>query len=63
MLKELILKLAREKKIELDMDEVAQMNHVVVKMTSSVLPSMLPYHQRKNLIQFEIFEPILVRFQ
>ncbi|KAA0067433.1 retrotransposon gag protein [Cucumis melo var. makuwa] len=39
VLKELILKLAREKKIELD-NEVAQTNHVAVEMTSRV------YHQR-----------------
>ncbi|KAA0041303.1 ty3-gypsy retrotransposon protein [Cucumis melo var. makuwa] len=63
VLKELILKLARENKIELDIDEVAETNHVAVKMTSSVLPSMLLYDQRENLIKFEIFEPILVRFQ
>ncbi|TYK30122.1 retrotransposon gag protein [Cucumis melo var. makuwa] len=63
VLKELILKLARENKIELDIDEVAQTNHVVVKMTSSVLPSMLLYDQRESLIQFGTFEPILVRFQ
>ena len=36
VLKELILKLARENKIELDIDEVAQTNHVAVNMTSSV---------------------------
>ncbi|KAA0065362.1 retrotransposon gag protein [Cucumis melo var. makuwa] len=63
VLKELILKLARENKIELDIDEVAQKNHVAVKMTSRVLPSMFLYDQRKSLIQFETFEPILVRFQ
>ena len=39
VLKELIIKLAREKKIELDMDEVAQTNHVAIEMTSSVPPS------------------------
>ncbi|KAA0032490.1 retrotransposon gag protein [Cucumis melo var. makuwa] len=43
MLKRLILKLAREKKIELDINEVAQTNHVTVEMTSSVLPSTLLY--------------------
>ena len=63
MLKELILKLTREKKIELDIDDVVQTNHVIVKMTSSVLPSTLFYDQRENLIQFGTFEPILVRFQ
>ena len=39
VLKELIIKLAREKKIKLDMDEVAQTNHVAIEMTSSVPPS------------------------
>ncbi|TYK23002.1 retrotransposon gag protein [Cucumis melo var. makuwa] len=63
VLKELILKLARENKIELDIDEVAQTNHVAVNMTSSVPPSILFYDQRESLIQFETFEPILVRFQ
>ncbi|KAA0042867.1 ty3-gypsy retrotransposon protein [Cucumis melo var. makuwa] len=43
VLKELILKLARENKIELDIDEVAQTNHVAVNMTSSVPPSILFY--------------------
>ncbi|KAA0044977.1 ty3-gypsy retrotransposon protein [Cucumis melo var. makuwa] len=43
VLKELILKLARENKIELDIDEVAQTNHVAVNMTSSVSPSILLY--------------------
>ncbi|KAA0050543.1 retrotransposon gag protein [Cucumis melo var. makuwa] len=63
VLKELILKLARENKIELDIDEVAQTNHVTVNMTSSVSPSILLYDQRESLIQFGTFEPILVRFQ
>ncbi|TYK15207.1 Retrotransposon gag protein [Cucumis melo var. makuwa] len=39
LLKEMILKLAREKKIELDIYEVAQTNHVAVEMTLSVPPS------------------------
>ncbi|KAA0041525.1 ty3-gypsy retrotransposon protein [Cucumis melo var. makuwa] len=43
VLKELIPKLARENKIELDINEVAQTNHVAVKMTSKVLLSMLLY--------------------
>ncbi|KAA0055534.1 ty3-gypsy retrotransposon protein [Cucumis melo var. makuwa] len=38
VLKELILKLAREKKIELDIDEVAQTNHVAIEMSSNVPP-------------------------
>ncbi|KAA0066110.1 retrotransposon gag protein [Cucumis melo var. makuwa] len=63
VLKELILKLARENKIELDIDEVAQTNHVAVNMTSSVPPSILLYDQRESLIQFGTLEPILVRFQ
>ncbi|KAA0050735.1 retrotransposon gag protein [Cucumis melo var. makuwa] len=63
VLKELILKLARENKIELDIDEVAQTNHVAVNMTSSVPPSILLYDQRESLIQFGTFESILVRFQ
>ncbi|KAA0033525.1 retrotransposon gag protein [Cucumis melo var. makuwa] len=63
VLKELILKLARENKIELDIDEVAQTNHVAVNMTSSVPPSILLYDQRESLVQFRTFEPILVQFQ
>ncbi|KAA0033630.1 ty3-gypsy retrotransposon protein [Cucumis melo var. makuwa] len=55
VLKELILKLARENKIELDIDEVAQTNHVAVNMTSSVPPSILLYDQRESLIQFGNF--------
>ena len=55
--------MACENKIELDIDEVALTNHVVVKMTSSVLPSMLLYDQRKSLIQFGTFELIHIRFQ
>ncbi|KAA0042988.1 ty3-gypsy retrotransposon protein [Cucumis melo var. makuwa] len=50
VLKELILKLACENKIELDIDEVAQTNYVTVKMTLSVLPSTLLYDQRESLI-------------
>ena len=63
VLKEFILKLAREKKIELDIDELAKTNHVAVKMTSSVPPSTQLYDQRKSLIQFETFETIVVQFQ
>ncbi|TYK16519.1 retrotransposon gag protein [Cucumis melo var. makuwa] len=63
VLKELILKLARENKIELDIDEVAQTNHVAVNMTSNVPPSILLYDQRESLIQFGTFEPIHVQFQ
>ena len=63
VLKELILKLAREKKIELDIDELAKKNHVTVEMISSVPPSIQLYDQRKNLIQLGTFEPIVVQFQ
>lgn len=63
MLKELILKLAREKNIELDIEESAETNHVAVDMTSSVSPSTQLYDQRKSLIQFGTFEPIIVQFQ
>ncbi|KAA0047911.1 retrotransposon gag protein [Cucumis melo var. makuwa] len=63
ILKELILKLAHEKKIELDIDEVAQTNHVAIEITSSVPPSTQFYDQRKSLIQFGTFEPILFQFQ
>ena len=50
VLKELILKLAREKKIELDIDEVAQTNHVAIEMTSNVPPLTQLDDQRKSLI-------------
>ncbi|TYK27425.1 retrotransposon gag protein [Cucumis melo var. makuwa] len=50
-------------RIELNIDEVAQTNHVAVNITSSVSPSILLYDQRKRLIQFGNFEPILVQFQ
>ncbi|TYK09793.1 ty3-gypsy retrotransposon protein [Cucumis melo var. makuwa] len=63
VLKELILKLAREKKIELDIDEVAQTNHVAIEMTSNVPPLTQLDDQRKSLIQFGTFAPILVLFQ
>ncbi|KAA0067219.1 retrotransposon gag protein [Cucumis melo var. makuwa] len=63
VLKELILKLARENKIELDIDEVVQTNHVTIEMASSVPPSTQLYDQRKSLTQFGTFEPIVVSFQ
>ena len=55
--------MVREKKIKLDIDEVAQRNHVAVKMSSSVMPSTLLYDQRKSLIQFRTFELRVVQFQ
>ncbi|KAA0066363.1 retrotransposon gag protein [Cucumis melo var. makuwa] len=45
---ELILKSAREKKIQLDIDEVAQTNHVTVEMASSF------HHQRSFMIKGKI---------
>ncbi|KAA0035858.1 retrotransposon gag protein [Cucumis melo var. makuwa] len=60
---ELILKLGREKKIELDIDEVAQANHVAIEMNLTVLPLTLLYDQRESLIQLETSEPIVVQFQ
>ena len=45
----MILKLAREKKIELDIDEIARKNHVVVVITSSV-PSLVTFDDKKRNI-------------
>lgn len=53
---ELILKLACEKKIELDIDEIALMNHVVVVITSGVPPLAVSHDKKQSLIQFETFE-------
>ncbi|KAA0054335.1 retrotransposon gag protein [Cucumis melo var. makuwa] len=47
-LKELILELAHEKKIELYVDKVAQMNHFAVEVTSTVPPSTLLYDRRES---------------
>ena len=52
--------MAREEKIELDIDEIAQTNHVTIKMTSNVPSSTLLYDQRESLIQLETLEPIVV---
>ena len=41
MLKELILRLAREKKIELDLEEVAQTNHASVMIMLEALSPRL----------------------
>ncbi|KAA0039582.1 retrotransposon gag protein [Cucumis melo var. makuwa] len=62
VLKELILGLAREKKIELDLEEVAQTNHVVVTIMSEALSPRLIFEQRESLVQFGTFEPIVVQF-
>ncbi|KAA0067534.1 ty3-gypsy retrotransposon protein [Cucumis melo var. makuwa] len=49
--------------IELDIDEVAQTNHVVVEMTLSVPPLTQFYDQRKSLIKFGTSKHIVVKFQ
>ncbi|KAA0065418.1 retrotransposon gag protein [Cucumis melo var. makuwa] len=49
--------------IELDIDEVAQTNHVAIEMTSNVPPLTQLDDQRKSLIQFGTSAPILVLFQ
>ncbi|XP_038904526.1 uncharacterized protein LOC120090905 [Benincasa hispida] len=63
VLKELILKLARERKIKLDLDEVVQTNHTAVTVTPSVVPPTISYEERESLVQFGTFEPMVVRFQ
>ena len=55
VLKELILKLALGKKIELDHDDVAQTNHIVVTIH---LDGRLP--PARSLIQFGSLEPIYI---
>ncbi|KAA0060830.1 Retrotransposon gag protein [Cucumis melo var. makuwa] len=62
VLKELILRLAREKKIELDLEEVTQTNYATVTIMLEGLPSRLIFEQRERLVQFETFEPIVVQF-
>ena len=47
VLKELILKLTCEKKVELDLKEVAETNHVAVMITPNVLMSTMIYDHRK----------------
>ncbi|MCQ7416343.1 hypothetical protein NP118_23335 [Salmonella enterica] len=64
VLKELILKLAKEKKIELDLDEVAQSNHATIatNLNNRVTPS--PVHDSvASLIQFGTLEPIVIWLQ
>ncbi|KAA0056790.1 ty3-gypsy retrotransposon protein [Cucumis melo var. makuwa] len=51
VLKELILRLAREKKIELDLEEVAQTNHAAVTIMSEALSSRLIFEQKESLIE------------
>ncbi|TYK23213.1 uncharacterized protein E5676_scaffold142G002450 [Cucumis melo var. makuwa] len=62
VLKELILRLAREKNIELDLEEVAQTNHAAVTIISEAPSSRLIFEQRENLVQFKTFEPIIGQF-
>ncbi|KAA0039557.1 uncharacterized protein E5676_scaffold775G00710 [Cucumis melo var. makuwa] len=62
VLKELILRLAREKKIELDLEEVAQTNHAAAMIMSEALSPRLIFEQRESLLQFGTFEPVVVRF-
>ncbi|KAA0026262.1 ty3-gypsy retrotransposon protein [Cucumis melo var. makuwa] len=60
VLKELILRLAHEKKIELDLEEVAQTNHAAITIMSKALSPRLIFEQRESLVQFGTFEPIVV---
>ncbi|KAA0056396.1 retrotransposon gag protein [Cucumis melo var. makuwa] len=60
--KELILRLAREKKIELDLEEVAQTNHAAAMIVSEALSPRLIFEQTESLVQFGTFEPVVVQF-
>ncbi|KAA0054153.1 ty3-gypsy retrotransposon protein [Cucumis melo var. makuwa] len=62
VLKELILRLAREKKTELDLEEVAQTNHAAAVIMSEALLPRLIFEQKESLVQFETFEPVVVQF-
>ena len=62
VLNELILRLAREKKIELDLEEVAQTNHVAMTIMSEAPSSRLIFEQRKSFVQFGTCNPIVVQF-
>src|ERR1051325_3086464 len=57
VLKELILRLAQEKKIELDLGDVAQTNHATVMIHSYTEPPTTGC-----LIRFGSFDPILIQF-
>ena len=57
VLKELILKLALNKKIELDLDDVAQTNHTAVIIHSN---DRLP--ATRSPIQFRSLDPIIIYF-
>ncbi|KAA0042105.1 retrotransposon gag protein [Cucumis melo var. makuwa] len=62
VLKELILRLACEKKIKLDLEEVAQTNHVAVTIMLEALSPRLVFEQSESLVQFGTFEPVVVQF-
>ncbi|KAA0051584.1 retrotransposon gag protein [Cucumis melo var. makuwa] len=62
VLKELILRLAHEKKIELDLEEVAQTNYAAAMIMSEALSPRLIFEQRESLVQFGTFEPVVVQF-
>ncbi|KAA0060608.1 ty3-gypsy retrotransposon protein [Cucumis melo var. makuwa] len=55
VLKELILKLALDKKIELELDDVAQTNHAAVIIQSDSRLSAIG-----SLIQFGLLEPVII---
>ena len=55
VLKELILKLAQERKIELDLEDVAQTNHAAVMIHPDIL-----MFATGSLIQFGSLEPIII---
>ncbi|TYK15913.1 retrotransposon gag protein [Cucumis melo var. makuwa] len=54
--------LAREKKIELDLEEVAQTNYAAVTIMLEALSLRLIFEQRESLVQFGTFEPVVVQF-
>ncbi|KAA0042375.1 retrotransposon gag protein [Cucumis melo var. makuwa] len=62
VLKELILRLARKKKIELDLEKVAQTNHATMMIMLKAPPLRMIFEQRESLVQFGTFEPIVVQF-
>ena len=55
VLKELILKLAQERKIELDLEDVAQTNHAAIMIHPDIL-----MFATGSLIQFGSLEPIII---
>ncbi|KAA0057705.1 retrotransposon gag protein [Cucumis melo var. makuwa] len=55
-------RLAHEKKIELDLEEVAQTNHDATMIMSEAISPRLIFEQRESLVQFGTFEPVVVHF-